>query len=321
MKERLREIAPAVLYGCGDATILDTGGLAVIGSRQVDNELVEYTENIGRLAAESHRTVVSGGARGIDQAAMYGALQAGGRSVGVLADSLERLALAREVREYLMNEQLVLISPYDPAAGFNVGHAMERNKMIYALADAALVVSSDYEKGGTWAGAVEQLKKLHFVPMYVRSNGNTEKGLKALLEKGALSWPNPLTPEAFEEVLNVPVDIEKGTSVQKQLPLTIADKPIEIYESESVPRVSISFPPPMSDAPPVTPANELSARLKELLSQMEIPKTDVQVAAELRISPNQARELLRRLVKEGVLKRKVKPVRYFTPSNKQESLL
>ncbi len=320
LRERLREAAPAVIYGCGDAAIFDTGGLAVIGSRRVDATLVEYTESIGRLAAQSDRTVVSGGARGIDQAAMYGALQVGGRAVGVLADSLERLALARELREYLMNEQLVLISPYDPQAGFNVGHAMDRNKMIYALADAALVVSSDYEKGGTWAGAIEQLKKLHFVPIYVRAEGNTEKGLGALLEKGALPWPNPLTPEAFGEVLTAPVDRAKGTSVPKQLPLSIADKQTEVYEAELVPTVRASLPPLGSSAPPVTPANEPSAKLKELLPQMKIPKTDVEVAAELQISKSQAKELLRRLVKEGVLKRKIKPVRYFTPSDKQENL-
>lgn len=43
---------------------------------------------------------------------------------------------------------------------------MQRNKLIYALADASLVVSSDLNKGGTWAGAVEQLDKLKFVPVY-----------------------------------------------------------------------------------------------------------------------------------------------------------
>ena len=74
--------------------------------------------------------------------------------VGVMSDSLERGALAKDNREPLMDRKLVLISPYDPAAGFNVGHAMQRNKVIYALADGAFVVSSDLEKGGTWAGAI-----------------------------------------------------------------------------------------------------------------------------------------------------------------------
>src|SRR5205085_4954340 len=135
------------------------------------------------------------GARGIDQSAMRGALDTGGKVIGVLSDSLERAALNREHRNLLMDGQLVLVSPYDPAAGFNVGNAMQRNKLIYALSDAALVVSSDYEKGGTWAGAVEQLDKLRLVPVYVRSNGTTSIGLEALQHKGALPWPDPETPE------------------------------------------------------------------------------------------------------------------------------
>jgi len=79
LKARLKEDAPPVLYGCGDAALLDTGGLAVVGSRDVDDKLVEYAEGIGRLVARERRTLVSGGARGIDQAAMRGALETGGR--------------------------------------------------------------------------------------------------------------------------------------------------------------------------------------------------------------------------------------------------
>src|SRR3990172_13309508 len=50
LKARLKDDAPPVLYGCGDAAILDTGGLAVVGSRHVDDALVEYTEGVGRLS-------------------------------------------------------------------------------------------------------------------------------------------------------------------------------------------------------------------------------------------------------------------------------
>lgn len=202
LRSRLQEYAPPVLYGCGDSTILNTGGLAIVGSRNIDETLVEYTENVGRLAARSGYTVISGGARGIDQTAMGGALQAEGKVIGVLADSLDRHALSRELREYIMSDQLVLISPYDPSAGFNVGNAMQRNKAIYALADAALIVSSDYKKGGTWSGAIEQLEKYRFIPVYVRSNGEPEKSLKALLEKGAFSWPEPIDEESFSKTMN-----------------------------------------------------------------------------------------------------------------------
>jgi len=51
LKVRLREDAPAVLYGCGDTALLETGGLAVVGSRHVDDALIDYTMTVGRLAA------------------------------------------------------------------------------------------------------------------------------------------------------------------------------------------------------------------------------------------------------------------------------
>lgn len=218
LSARIGDDTPPVLWGCGDTAILDSGGLAVVGSRNADGTLLEYGAGIGRLAAEAGHTLVSGGARGIDQAAMSGALEAGGKAAGVLADSLERAALQRDNRDLLMDGRLAVVSPYDPAAGFNVGHAMQRNKLIYALAEAALVVSSDYETGGTWAGAVEQLEKLRFVAVYVRSTGDIQKGLEALQRKGALPWPNPATPEQFTRALAVDAAGDRAAARQGRLP-------------------------------------------------------------------------------------------------------
>jgi predicted Rossmann fold nucleotide-binding protein DprA/Smf involved in DNA uptake len=223
-KARLREDAPPVLYGCGEVSILETGGLAVVGSRHVDEVLITYTESIGRLTASTSHTLVSGAARGIDQAAMRGALEAGGQAVGVLADSLERAAVSRENRQFLMNGRLVLVSSFDPAAGFNVGHAMQRNKLVYALADAALVVNAEYEKGGTWAGAVEQLEKWKLIPVYVRSKGETGKGLDALLRKGALPWPHLETPETLAGLLTPgPYPMRAAAEQQQLFPALVAE--------------------------------------------------------------------------------------------------
>ena len=60
----------------------------------------------------------------------------------------------------------MLATPYLPHASFNVGMAMARNKLIYALSDFGLVIASDAEKGGTWAGAEEGLKA-GWVPVFV----------------------------------------------------------------------------------------------------------------------------------------------------------
>ncbi len=200
LKSRLRDDSPAVLYGCGDRRMLDDGGLAVVGSRNVDDDLIEYALGIGRLCASAGQGLISGGARGVDQASMRGAIEACGSAIGVLADSLEKVSMQRDNRNLIMDGRLVLVSPYDPGAGFNVGNAMQRNKLIYALSDAALVVNSDLGKGGTWTGAVEQLDKMRFVPVYVRSTGERSEALEALIGKGALPWPNPDDVDSFESV-------------------------------------------------------------------------------------------------------------------------
>ena len=227
LKVRLKKASPSLLYGCGDREILNSGGLAVVGSRNVNNSLVEYTQEIGRLAAKDRQTVVSGAARGIDRAAMDGALEAGGKVTGVLVNRLEQTVMTREHRNLLLEGRLVLISPYDPNAGFNAGHAMQRNKIIYALADAALVVNTDIKKGGTWAGATEQLEKLHLVPVYVRSTGEPSDGLEALKAKGAMPWPNPKDADDLDAIFQSDTPKTPTPPTQSHLQFDTLQEPVK----------------------------------------------------------------------------------------------
>ncbi len=191
LKRRLGGNSPAVLFGCGDRALLGGTALAVVGSRDCGREGLAYGEELGALAARNGCTVVSGGARGVDDAAMQGALAAGGAVVGVLAHGLLRACLGKRYRSWLMENRLVLVSPFNPEAGFNVGHAMQRNRYIYCLADAAVVVHSG-RKGGTWSGAVENLAN-RWVPLYVRRTDSADAGNGLLVRKGA-TW----VPEALE---------------------------------------------------------------------------------------------------------------------------
>jgi len=319
LKSRLKDDAPAILYGCGDRALLDTGGLAVVGSRHVDESLIEYTEAVGRLAAKAGRTLVSGAARGIDQAAMRGALQAGGRAIGVLADSLAAAAVNRENRDLLIDDRLLLVSPYDPAAGFNVGNAMQRNKLIYALADAALVVSSDHKKGGTWAGAVEQIKKHRAIPVYTRPTAEPAPGLDALREIGALAWPEPKEHEDLASLLASPTSAApEPQSASAQM--AIDTPPSSPGADQGAPAVAPA--PSQVPAEPPSPAEELFATVRALVIRLDTPKTDAEIAETLKISKPQAKEWLARLVEEGVLERTTRPVRYRPASERprQKSL-
>lgn len=349
LKARLREDAPAVIYGCGDIALLETGGIGVVGSRHVSEALIDYTMAIGRLAARSGSTVVSGGAKGIDQAAMRGALEAGGTVCGVLADSLERTTMDRDHRNLLLDRKLVLISPYDPSASFNVGHAMQRNKLIYALSDAALVVSSDVNKGGTWAGAVEQLDKLRFVPVYVRSSGESTAGLDALRLKGALPWPNPRDVDTFKQVVMIPAPsaVTLPLAAHSLFDEVLSDvaMPKADLVSESLAGMQVEVEPsfPSNAAPntnqttvthedllaatssalaaegnalekarvDTTPGELLFASVRALLQVLlTVPMKETEVAVALDVSTAQAKAWLQRLVDEGILERQKRPAGY-----------
>ena len=183
--ERLERTAPLMLYGAGDPQLLNQRGLAVVGSRNIDARGFELTELVGRACADSNLIVYSGGARGVDKTAMGAALAAGGNAAGLLADSLEKAVRASDVRVAIEESHLVLATPYSPQASFNVGTAMARNKLIYALADFALVIASDAEKGGTWAGAEEALAS-GWVPVFVIDGPDVPEGNRLLIKRGAI---------------------------------------------------------------------------------------------------------------------------------------
>ena len=224
LKTKLQERAPTLIYGCGEKSLLQKGGLAVVGSRGADEQSLEFTQSVGELAASAGVTIISGGAKGVDRAAMQGSLEAGGAAVGVLAEQLLRLAVASDCREPIREGRLTLISLVDPSVGFNVGSAMQRNKIIYCLADAALVVSSEVNKGGTWAGAIEQLERFKSRAVYVRTNSSASDGNKELESRGALPWPQPETADELKQALKTLDPNSAASTADSHLPLFAMEK-------------------------------------------------------------------------------------------------
>lgn len=198
LRDTLKHQAPTVLFGAGPIHLLGKSGVAVVGSRNIDEPGAEFARAIGAKISAAGLPVVSGGARGTDRLAMDGALQVGGKAVGALADSLEATIRKSDVRELVLDERLVLITAYAPTAGFSVGAAMGRNKMIYGLSEFAIVVSSDHQTGGTWAGAVEALRA-GWCPVFVRSGAEVPKGNEELIKRGAL----PLRQEDLQSMDNL----------------------------------------------------------------------------------------------------------------------
>jgi DNA processing protein len=190
-RERLKESAPTVLFYAGNKDLLGQPGLAVVGSRHLVEAGQECAQFVGHACALSGMILYSGGARGVDTISMLASLENRGYAVGIVADSLEKAIRIPEYRSALSRGDACLATPYHPAAGFSVGAAMGRNRLIYTLADYAIVVASDANRGGTWAGATEALKA-KWLPLFVLDHPVMPDGNRTLLEKGASALPYPL---------------------------------------------------------------------------------------------------------------------------------
>lgn len=151
--ERLRQAlgleSPGCLWYKGDASLLDRPMVALVGSRDLLPENRAFAREVGRQAARQGYVLVSGNARGADQTAQNACLEAGGKVVCVVADSLA---------EHTLRENVLYISEDDFDAPFSAQRALSRNRVIHSLGSCAFVAQCGYQTGGTWDGTVKNLR-------------------------------------------------------------------------------------------------------------------------------------------------------------------
>jgi predicted Rossmann fold nucleotide-binding protein DprA/Smf involved in DNA uptake len=315
-KKELKDRAPPLLFGVGDRSLLSRGGLAIVGSRNVDKVGEEFTRDVGGLCAANGLPVVSGGARGVDQIAMTAALEAGGVSLGVLAENLLKKSVERSARHAIADRRLLLLSPYHPNARFTVGTAMSRNKLIYALADFALVVSADYRKGGTWAGAEEELKRTSPRPVFVRVGADVPQGNRKLLEWGAIAWPeiidvNNFRQELWESAARAEEEHLKKNQMLFAFQAIQEEQQVQLIKEEGSDELDIKLAESDGESTLKKGAGSLyEAVLPVILGKLEAPVDAKQLAEALEVSKTQLNTWLKRAVDEKKVIKLTKPVRY-----------
>lgn len=308
-----------MLFGVGDSGLLNPGGLAIVGSRNVDAEGEAFTRAAARTCARDGLPVVSGGARGVDQTAMLSALEVGGKVVGVLADSLQKTALARKYRTGIREKRLALVSPFHPDARFNVGNAMGRNKYIYALSDFALIISAEVKKGGTWAGATEELKRTSARPLFVRMADAVPQGNRDLTDLGARPFPQPPWDTNLKSLLSQ----AKATSQKNRTPVQQSlfggdVKPVEVdmvkEEPRACPEVTENHPPDAHPAPEDYESKGLPMIYDIVRPVILRAAADwvsaAELAEQLDVRKGQIEDWLKRAVEDGIIEKKTRPVRY-----------
>lgn len=313
LKQRLRTASPPVLFGCGNESLLNSGGLAVIGSRNANPSDLAFTEQVGVKAAQEGVSIVSGGARGVDEAAMQGAITQGGTVIGVMADSLLKAATSSKWRKGLMDGHTVLISPFYPEAGFTVGNAMSRNKYIYCLADSSLVIHSG-KKGGTLNGAEENLKKA-WVPLWVKQTTDKNAANADLVAQGG-RWLEADT-QAFK--------ITDLISSAKSCKSPVNDKDGDLFSMPTQPVLFFEPEPNLAlgskaEINSVKEENELVDNggaidfyqlfITEIQRLAKKPKTIEELIESTSLHKTQLNAWLQRAIDEGLVKKLNRPVRY-----------
>ena len=307
LARRLGPTAPPVLFGCGNRLLLERGGLAVVGSRDAGEDDLDFSRFLGETASQQGYSIVSGGARGVDRSAMKGAFDGEGTAVAVLADSLLRAATSALYRRPLFSGDLALVCAVNPEAQFNVGNAMARNRYIYCLADAAVVVATARGSGGTWNGACENAKA-GWVPLWVKRTSDPASGNAGLIERGARPLPDPLESLAtlFERSDEVSARVPASLSEETRSWGTSSSEATPIAEQDSV----------MGAVPEDFDFYQLFlARLTAATA--EGPLSNVDVAKRLDIAKGQIEKWLKRGVAEGAVERVTRPVRYRAPHRVQ----
>ncbi len=186
LKSNLKtQYSPAVLYIKGNRQILSEKSIAIVGSRNASDLSLEFTDNIAKLASREYKVIVSGFAKGVDKQALDSAIKYKGQSIIVLPQGI--LTFGSGFKTYyrqIVDGEVLVLSTFFPKTPWRTDLAMARNPIIYGLANEIYVAESS-EKGGTWSGVADGLRKKRII--YVREPEKPEQNANMLLiQKGAI---------------------------------------------------------------------------------------------------------------------------------------
>lgn len=174
LRKKLGLDCPGCLWAKGDLSLLQKPAVSLVGSRILREENMVFAREVGRQAAIQGYVLISGNAKGADQTAQNACLNAGGNVISIVADALS------DLRE---NERILYLSEDGFDLPFSGLRALSRNRLIHAMGQLTLVAQCNFEKGGTWDGTKNNLKK-GYSPVFCFQDGS--RGIGALIGRGAM---------------------------------------------------------------------------------------------------------------------------------------
>ena len=225
---------PVVLYVKGAwAECLERPCVGIVGSRRCSTYGQNAALMLARELAQRGVTIVSGLARGIDGAAHRGALEAGGRTVGVMGTGLDQVYPRdhKKLADDILKNKGALVTQFPlgtPPVSENFPY---RNRVISGLSLGVVVVEAAENSGSliTARLAMEQNREVFAVPGNITSRNSfgTNYLIKGAGAKLVQQWQDivsELPAEIAAELLPPPSNrSKKKGELVDQLKLTPPD--------------------------------------------------------------------------------------------------
>jgi DNA processing protein len=177
---------PPLLYVRGNAGLLCTPQLAIVGSRKTSQVGRRAAGELAIALADCGLTITSGLALGIDAAAHRAVLDAGCPTIAVMATGIDRVYPARH-RELAADilERGALVSEFPLGTSPRREHFPRRNRIISGLSLGVLVIEAALRSGSliTARLALEQNREVFSLPHSIFHPGG--RGCNELLRQGA----------------------------------------------------------------------------------------------------------------------------------------
>lgn len=228
LQKVLGDKAPKTLHVWGNLDLLNRPAFGFCGSRSVTQKGLNVTADAAEQIADRDWVVISGHARGVDTTAHRVALENDAGTIIVIPQGIDTFKLRRELKAIAKPENLLIISEFEPDAGWAIGRAMQRNRTILGLSDVMILIESRL-KGGTFNAGKDALRLKR--PLYVANFSETVEanaGNQYFIERGAIKLgKSPTTQRAnLKEMFNRVESNHSHTSGNdaKNLPLPVERK-------------------------------------------------------------------------------------------------
>lgn len=180
LRRKMKNAAPPFFYQAGNVGLIGGPAIAVVGISGVKTtpEVRDGVEALVKHAANLGYSIITGGELGVSRVVASAVLQHGGTMIDVLGGGMFEHLEYEPIAQLMQEDRIAVLSVEHPEAMFTVSHAIARNKLLFALSDAAFICNTDNKRGETDALHNRYCDWIYALSSYPNNN--------ALISKGAI---------------------------------------------------------------------------------------------------------------------------------------